>query len=159
MIIDLLVHIIFQVILSVLLFWYVVVPITKRSVDKTLEDIIDKTIQKQVLTPGNLVIYKEYLVDYLSKKDQYAYEQNTHVLKTSFILIITTLFICFTLMYLFACNQNPLPIFFELFIVYFIVVIVQIFFVILVLNKYTPVTYNVLMEYISTVFETKCSKE
>jgi hypothetical protein len=156
MIVDLLVHIIFQVILSVLLFWYVVVPISKNSVDKTIDGVIAKTIQEQVLTPDSLVIYQEYIVDYLSKKDQYAYEQNTHVLKITFILVLSTLFVCFTIMYMFACNQNPLPIFYELFVVYFIVIIVQIFFVILVLNKYTPVTYNVLIKYISHIFETKC---
>lgn len=154
--IDLLVHLIFQVIMSVLIFWYVIVPITKNSVDKTLDIVIDKTIQEKALIPENLVIYKEYLIDYLSKKDQYAYEQNTKVLKTTFIMIISTLFICFTLIFLFTCNQNPLPILYELFVVYFIVVLVQIGFVMIVLKNYTPVTYNVLMKYIASVFETKC---
>jgi len=156
MIVDLLVHIIFQVILSVLMFWYVIVPISNRSVDNTIDGVIGNTIQEKILTPESLVIYKEYLVDYLSKKDQYAYEQNTHVLKITFILIISTLFICFTIMYIFACNQNPLPVIYELFVVYSLVIIVQIFFIILVLNKYTPVTYNMLIKYISHIFETKC---
>ena len=72
MIVDLLIHIMFQVLLSIILFWYVVVPVTKKSVDETINELIETNIKidKPLIEQESLVVYKEYLFDYLSKKDQ-----------------------------------------------------------------------------------------
>lgn len=161
MIVDLLIHIMFQVLLSIILFWYVVVPVTKKSVDETINELIDTNIKldKPLIEQESLVVYKEYLLDYLSKKDQYAFEQNTQVLKTTFIIIISTIFICFTLMFLFACNQNPLPIIYELVLVYAIVLIVQILFILFVFKNFTPITYNQIIDFITVSLNQECLKK
>lgn len=152
----------FQVILSIIIFWYVVVPITKKSVDTTVKNILDNNMnltKEKLVLPENVVFHKEYLLDFLSKKDQYAFEQNTQVVKTTFIIIIVVSFICFTLMFLFACNQNPLPMIYELMFEYSIILIAQILFIVFVLNKFTPVTYNQIIEFISNALNEGCLKE
>ncbi len=104
-------------------------------------------------------VYKKYLLDVTSGKDEYAYEQNVKIMKTSYHILIVTVFICLTLLYIFFCNIQISNHIYELILTYTIVILIQIVFIKTVILKYKPVKYIDIMNNLNMSIDQLCSNK
>lgn len=149
MVIDILIHIIFQVCLSLLVFWFVLIPNVNKSVNYVVKDIIDQNIEEDIFQSTYTVMLKDFLKQYLETKDQHAYEVNSKLKYISLFIITGVLFINFNIIYVFYCNTPIASILYECFVTFILVLVSQIIFINTVVNKYNFITYKDILSYIS----------
>jgi len=164
MIVDLIIHVMFQVVLATIMFWLIIIPTCKATVKAHVDEIIDKSVDESLLKPKermliDKMVKKEVLFEILSKNDQYAFEKNTRVLMVNVGILIAFLTIGFISLIYFSCRINIFPILVELGVTYSIVFVAQMLFVKYVVTKYYPTTQTDMLRFISSSIEKTCKQE
>lgn len=159
---DIIIHIMFQVVFATVVFWVVLIPSSKKTVEKTIKEKVDKTISQDTLSVQQKVVAKQLIdkqtvLDLLSNPDGYAYQQNVKVMLMNGIIVTPVIIVGFIMLYLFSCGENLLPIIFELVLTYLIVCIAQVLFIQYVIPNYFPSTESETSKYIIESLEKSCN--
>lgn len=163
MIVDIVIHAMFQVVLATIMFWLIIIPTCKATVKTHVEQVIDNNIDENILTPDerlliNNLVKKEHVYEILSKNDQYAFEKNTRVMQINIAIMLAFLTIGFMALLYYSCHVRISPIVLELVVTYSIVFSAQIMFVKYVITNYYPTTESDMLRYISSSIEKTCKK-
>ena len=162
MIVDIVIHVMFQVVLASIMFWFIIIPTCKKTVKAHTEDIIDKSIHENILSPDermllNTLVKKEDVYEILSKKDPHAFENNVRVLLINICILFAFLTLGFITLLYFSCKINMWPIVVEIVVTYSIVFTAQLLFVKYVITNYYPTSETDMLRYISASINKSCS--
>ena len=158
MIIDLVTHVMFQISIATLVFWFVFIPTTTTIVKQSVMYTIDKSISidDSIKLEKQLI---EKLMVLLSQPDSYAYVKNTHVMIINMVVVIVCLTVGFIFLINLACQTSLLPIVFELFVTYSFVCLAQLLFVNFVITNYVMSTETELYEQVSKSMWSACASK
>jgi Fe2+ transport system protein B len=143
MLVDFIVHVMFQVTLASIMFWAILIPSSKITLSDSIDRALHKPLQKLQLSEIqrailNTYVDKDKVIQTLSAPDVTAYKNNTRVMVTSFVLLGGILITGFVSLLYMACSSTLKPIIFELFVTYTFVFIAQVIFVKKVITQYYP---------------------
>lgn len=163
MLVEIVIHVMFQVMLATIVFWCILIPTCKDAVKLHVRDTISLIVADgQLLKNGekeliNAVLPKSDIIKLLSLPDPYAYQMNTRVMMMNQMILISILIIGFTFVVYFACETLISPILVELLVTYAIVFTGQLLFVKYIISNFYPTSESEMIEQITKSINTTCN--